>query len=67
KYRLYTRRPSLSPQSAGNEAPQLVVLDSIWDPLDDSGSGSSGGEWHWWMAMVGDGGGESGESLILYH
>ncbi|GJT54423.1 hypothetical protein Tco_0989477 [Tanacetum coccineum] len=23
-------------------------------------SGGSGGEWHWWMAVVGEGGGEDG-------
>ncbi|XP_071729509.1 myb family transcription factor EFM [Rutidosis leptorrhynchoides] len=32
KYRLHTRRPSPSPQSAGNNTPQLVVLGSIWVP-----------------------------------
>ncbi|XP_026389753.1 myb family transcription factor EFM [Papaver somniferum] len=32
KYRLHTRRPSPSPQSAGNPTPQLVVLGSIWVP-----------------------------------
>ncbi|XP_024960776.1 myb family transcription factor EFM [Cynara cardunculus var. scolymus] len=32
KYRLHTRRPSPSPQSAGNAAPQLVVLGGIWVP-----------------------------------
>ncbi|MCL7021788.1 hypothetical protein MKW94_010176 [Papaver nudicaule] len=32
KYRLHTRRPSPSPQSAGNQTPQLVVLGSIWVP-----------------------------------
>ncbi|GKD93461.1 putative calcium-transporting ATPase, partial [Tanacetum coccineum] len=25
------------------------------------------GEWHWWMEVVGDGGGEGGKSLILYY
>ncbi|OVA06535.1 SANT/Myb domain [Macleaya cordata] len=32
KYRLHTRRPSPSPQSAGAPTPQLVVLGSIWVP-----------------------------------
>lgn len=32
KYRLHTRRPSPSPQSAGNAGPQLVVLGGIWVP-----------------------------------
>ncbi|KAJ9551000.1 hypothetical protein OSB04_015045 [Centaurea solstitialis] len=32
KYRLHTRRPSPSPQSAGNAAPHLVVLGGIWVP-----------------------------------
>lgn len=32
KYRLHTRRPSPSPQSAGNNTPQLVVLGGIWVP-----------------------------------
>nr|GEV57352.1 myb family transcription factor EFM [Tanacetum cinerariifolium] len=32
KYRLHTRRPSPSPQSAGNQTPQLVVLGGIWVP-----------------------------------
>ncbi|KAI3701474.1 hypothetical protein L6452_26580 [Arctium lappa] len=32
KYRLHTRRPSPTPQSAGNAAPQLVVLGGIWVP-----------------------------------
>ncbi|KAL5729465.1 hypothetical protein ACHQM5_002411 [Ranunculus cassubicifolius] len=32
KYRLHTRRPSPSHQGAGNQAPQLVVLGSIWVP-----------------------------------
>ncbi|GJV45011.1 putative calcium-transporting ATPase, partial [Tanacetum coccineum] len=25
------------------------------------------GEWHWWIEVVGDGGGEGGRSLILYY
>ncbi|KAL2926381.1 Myb family transcription factor EFM [Bienertia sinuspersici] len=32
KYRLHTRRPSPSPQTAGGGAPQLVVLGGIWVP-----------------------------------
>ncbi|XP_076926082.1 myb family transcription factor EFM-like [Bidens hawaiensis] len=32
KYRLHTRRPSPSPQSANNPPPQLVVLGGIWVP-----------------------------------
>ncbi|XP_057537847.1 myb family transcription factor EFM isoform X2 [Amaranthus tricolor] len=32
KYRLHTRRPSPSPQTAGAPAPQLVVLGGIWVP-----------------------------------
>nr|XP_043629358.1 myb family transcription factor EFM [Erigeron canadensis] len=32
KYRLHTRRPSPSPQTTGNSAPQLVVLGGIWVP-----------------------------------
>ncbi|KAI3670972.1 hypothetical protein L1987_87617 [Smallanthus sonchifolius] len=32
KYRLHTRRPSPTPQSAGNATPQLVVLGGIWVP-----------------------------------
>ncbi|KAI3754276.1 hypothetical protein L1987_54056 [Smallanthus sonchifolius] len=32
KYRLHTRRPSPSPQSAGTAGPQLVVLGGIWVP-----------------------------------
>ncbi|PWA77983.1 homeodomain-like superfamily protein [Artemisia annua] len=32
KYRLHTRRPSPSPQSTGNQTPQLVVLGGIWVP-----------------------------------
>ncbi|KAI5680641.1 hypothetical protein M9H77_01868 [Catharanthus roseus] len=32
KYRLHTRRPSPSPQSAAAAAPQLVVLGGIWVP-----------------------------------
>lgn len=32
KYRLHTRRPSPSHQAAGGQAPQLVVLGSIWVP-----------------------------------
>ncbi|KAJ8750454.1 hypothetical protein K2173_015593 [Erythroxylum novogranatense] len=32
KYRLHTRRPSPSPQSAGTTTPQLVVLGGIWVP-----------------------------------
>lgn len=34
KYRLHTRRPSPSPQTAGSAAPQLVVLGGIWVPPD---------------------------------
>ncbi|XP_030552917.1 myb family transcription factor EFM [Rhodamnia argentea] len=34
KYRLHTRRPSPSPQSAGAAAPQLVVLSGILMPPD---------------------------------
>ncbi|KAH9619821.1 hypothetical protein KSS87_003276 [Heliosperma pusillum] len=32
KYRLHTRRPSPSPQTAGGQTPQLVVLGGIWVP-----------------------------------
>ncbi|KAF9617015.1 hypothetical protein IFM89_033085 [Coptis chinensis] len=32
KYRLHTRRPSPSHQAGGTQAPQLVVLGSIWVP-----------------------------------
>ncbi|XP_041009263.1 LOW QUALITY PROTEIN: myb family transcription factor EFM-like [Juglans microcarpa x Juglans regia] len=32
KYRLHTRRPSPNPQTAGAQAPQLVVLGGIWMP-----------------------------------
>uniref|UniRef100_A0A5B7AWV6 Putative transcription factor LUX-like n=1 Tax=Davidia involucrata TaxID=16924 RepID=A0A5B7AWV6_DAVIN len=32
KYRLHTRRPSPSPQTAGTQGPQLVVLGGIWVP-----------------------------------
>ncbi|XP_076934084.1 myb family transcription factor EFM-like [Bidens hawaiensis] len=34
KYRLHTRRPSPSPQSANNPPPQLVVLGGIWVPQE---------------------------------
>ncbi|KAA8523063.1 hypothetical protein F0562_009486 [Nyssa sinensis] len=34
KYRLHTRRPSPSPQTAGTQAPQLVVLGGIWVPSE---------------------------------
>ncbi|KAH1057271.1 hypothetical protein J1N35_035336 [Gossypium stocksii] len=34
KYRLHTRRPSLSPQPAGSPTSQLVVLGGIWVPSE---------------------------------
>ncbi|KAG0567536.1 hypothetical protein KC19_7G141600 [Ceratodon purpureus] len=41
KYRLHTRRPSSSPQSAGaGQSPQLVVLGGIWMPPQYTASGS---------------------------
>jgi len=45
KYRLHTRRPSLSPQSAGGAQPppQLVVLGGIWVPPKYAAPGSQPG------------------------
>ncbi|PIA65388.1 hypothetical protein AQUCO_00100694v1 [Aquilegia coerulea] len=43
KYRLHTRRPSPSHQAAGNQAPQLVVLGSIWVPPEYATAAHGGG------------------------
>ncbi|KAF5189467.1 Myb family transcription factor efm [Thalictrum thalictroides] len=43
KYRLHTRRPSPSHQAAGNQAPQLVVLGSIWVPPEYTTAAHGGG------------------------
>lgn len=42
KYRLHTRRPSPSPQAAGAQAPQLVVLGGIWVPPEYAAAAHGG-------------------------
>lgn len=43
KYRLHTRRPSPSPQSAVTAAPQVVVLGGIWVPPEYAAAAAHGG------------------------
>ncbi|PON41831.1 GARP transcription factor [Trema orientale] len=43
KYRLHTRRPSPSPQAPGAQAPQLVVLGSIWVPPEYAAAAAHSG------------------------
>jgi hypothetical protein len=44
KYRLHTRRPSPSPQAAGAQAPQLVVLGGIWVPPEYATAAHTGAQ-----------------------
>ncbi|KAK6133406.1 hypothetical protein DH2020_032870 [Rehmannia glutinosa] len=43
KYRLHTRRPSPSPQSAVTAAPQVVVLGGIWVPQEYAAAAAAHG------------------------
>lgn len=43
KYRLHTRRPSPTPQSAGGPPPQLVVLGGIWVPPEYAAAAAAHG------------------------
>ncbi|KAJ9140918.1 hypothetical protein P3X46_031509 [Hevea brasiliensis] len=45
KYRLHTRRPSPSPQTAGAPTPQLVVLEGIWVPPEYATAAAAAHSW----------------------
>ncbi|KAI3986330.1 hypothetical protein MKX01_002175 [Papaver californicum] len=59
KYRLHTRRPSPSPESAGNPTPQVVVLGSIWVPPEYAAAAAA--------AAHNNGGGGGGPTIYSTH